>query len=209
MDEQDKKEKWARLLKYCKLPDGSENQTFDTFQDKNNKSLKEAKEISMKMADGESEYKWLTLVGRTDTGKSHLAKAITKGWLNRGIPARYGFVPSLLIELKNGFDSGNQFTFGQVMESLQNTPLLVLDDLGTEKMTEWAMETIQTIINHRYENQLHLVITTNRPLDNLLGNKTTESVLASQRIASRLQRETWCKVIVLDAQQHNAGRKVE
>jgi len=204
--EQDKKDRWTKMLRYCQLPSGSESQTFETFSDRNNASLKEAKESAIELANNSNQFRWLTLVGKTDCGKSHLAKAITRQWLNRGVPARYGFVPDLLLDLKNGFDKQGQYSFEMTMDSLKNIPLLVLDDLGTEKLTDWAMETIQTIINHRYENQLHLVVTSNRPLDSLLGNKTPEALLASQRIASRLQRELWCKVIVIDASQYNAGR---
>src|SRR3990172_4800757 len=76
--EQDKAEKWAKLLRYCQLPAGSERQTLDTFIAKGNKSLQEAKQAASDISEGKGDIKWLTLIGKTDTGKSHLAKAIAR-----------------------------------------------------------------------------------------------------------------------------------
>ena len=205
--EKDTQERQSKLLKYCQLPTGSDNQTIESFKDRNNPTLREAKIIAADFAIGNTGIKWLTLIGKTDLGKSHLAKGIAREWLKRGIPAKYGFVPDLLLDLKSGFEQKGEESFESRMEAFKNIPLLVLDDLGTEKMTDWALETIQTIINHRYENQLNLVVTSNRPIDSILGNRTQESALASQRIASRLQREAWCKVLILDAPRYDGGRK--
>ena len=61
------------------------------------------------------------------------------------------------------------------METIREIPLLILDDLGAHNSTPWAQEKLFQILNHRYNNRLATVITTNQPLDDL-----------DPRIASRL-----------------------
>ena len=81
-----------------------------------------------------------------------------------------------------------------------------LDDLGTENVTMWGCEQLQMILNYRYENELNTVITTNRPLDDLFyasaykGDNWRHD--AGMRIASRLQRESWTAVVVVEGQPH-------
>jgi len=72
---------------------------------------------------------------------------------------------------------------------LGNVPLLVLDDLGTEKKSPFACEQLQKIVDHRARSSLPLVVTTNKPLNQLPNDD-------EGRIASRLQREAWCKVAI-------------
>lgn len=67
-----------------------------------------------------------------------------------------------------------------------DAPLLILDDLGTEKLTDWAAEKLDTLIDHRYIKGLPLVVTTNVPAAQL-----------SPRIASRLQDRRLGKVVTL------------
>jgi hypothetical protein len=64
--------------------------------------------------------------------------------------------------------------------------LLILDDLGTEKLTDWAAEKLDTLIDHRYIKGLPLVVTTNVPAAQL-----------SPRIASRLQDRRLGRVVTL------------
>ncbi|MEK7281050.1 MAG: ATP-binding protein [Chloroflexota bacterium] len=65
-------------------------------------------------------------------------------------------------------------------------PLLLLDDLGVEKMTEWRLEKLDTIVNYRYENKLPLVVSTNLPFSQM-----------SRRIADRLLDKRIGKFVVL------------
>ena len=201
-------ERNERYLKYCQLPVGSEEKTFENFDAGNNVSLREAKKVALQMAEGQGNIKWLSLIGEVDRGKTHLEIAICRRWLERRKPARYAFVPLLLIELRDGFDLEGELSYRQRLNFLLNVPLLVLDDLGVERPTPWGIEQLQTIIHYRGLNGLPLVVTTNRPLNDLIaGSDRDENInMASQRIASRLQREAWCKVIVIKAQEYRIQR---
>lgn len=192
--------KYQRMLKVCALPDGKSICTFENF-DAYNDSLKRALMKTKKFASGKDDTKWLTMHSKVDTGKSHLAVAICKMWIDRGVPARYIFVPDLLDQLRNSFVKTSETeSYSNLMQFFLEVPLLVLDDLGTQKTSDWAKEKIIQIINHRYEYQLHLVVTMNCTLDEIPGD--TEG-----RIASRLQREDWSKVLWLDAPEYSQYKR--
>ncbi len=194
------------LMKYCQLPTGAENMTFEKYKTYGDKTLKYALETAKKLAGGDNDVKWLTLLGATDLGKTHLAVAVCKTWLERCLPAKYVLVPQMLTELKDGFKLKGEDSYRESLARIQNIDLLVLDDLGTEKVTEWAIEQLQMIIDYRYVNRLALIVTSNRPLSKLFYSTFKEDSdwidIAGERISSRLQRESWCKVIALDGMEH-------
>ncbi len=178
-------------MRYCNLPAGTERATLDNFK-ADTPSLKTALGYARQIAEGKNGIKWLSLIGPVGRGKSHLAIAVAHRWLERGQAARYAFVPKMLTELRHGYERTDEFAFETQLAMLCTIPLLLLDDLGVERPTEWAVEQLQTIINERYIAQLPLIVTTNRPLDDLRGDE-------EHRIGSRLRRENWCRVVVIDA----------
>ncbi len=179
----------------CRLPVDTEHMTFETFETKGNSSLIEALNFARALAEGTEGIRWLTLIGKVDRGKTHLAVAICRRCLERGVAARYTFVPLLLKELRDGFELEGENSYRLMMNFICNVGLLVLDDLGVEKDSPWAQEQIQTIVHYRGINGLPLVVTSNKPLEEMPINP-------KHRIASRLQRESWCRVVALDVGEH-------
>ena len=163
------------MVKWCELPVKTEHWTFDNF--KISAKLKEAYEEARVMAAGEYLQPFLTLMGPSDNGKTHLLVAICRSWLEQGKLARYAFVPLLLDELRAGFAQGNDGTYEERWKKFLNVPLLALDDLGTENPTPWAQEHLDTLIDYRMVNGLFTVVTTNLTFDEL-----------QSRIGSRLMR---------------------
>ena len=104
---------------------------------------------------------WLFFYGQKGTGKTHLAAAIGNARLQRGQPAIFMVVPDLLDHLRATFSPNSDATYDELFENLRNTPLLILDDLGTQTATPWAREKLYQLINHRYNRRLPTVITMN------------------------------------------------
>ena len=194
-----KKEQQELYLRLCKLPFDTERMTFKSFLTKGNASLVEARDYAKVLAEGNEELRWLTLISKVDRGKTHLAVAICRRWLGRGMAARYTFVPLLLKELKDGFELEGEQSYRLKLDYFCNVGLLVLDDLGVEKASEWAQEQIQTIVHYRGINGLPLVVTSNKPLNDM-------PIDPEHRIASRLQRESWCRVVAIDVGEHRFWR---
>jgi len=182
------KERYASMLKSCQLPVATEDWTFDNFDASG--PLREAYDAALELAEERSDLKWLTLVGPVDVGKSHLAVAICRRWLARGKPARYVLTPLMLDELRASYNHEGEYD--HLMSFLKEVPLLVLDDIGTQKPTEWAMEKLMMVIDHRYVNGMHMVVTTNRSPGDLPGDE-------EHRISSRLLRAPFGRVVVIDA----------
>jgi DNA replication protein DnaC len=68
----------------------------------------------------------------------------------------------LLDHLRSTFGPSSDIAYDKRFEMVRDVGLLVLDDLGTENTTPWAREKLYQIINHRYNNRLPTVITSNR-----------------------------------------------
>jgi DNA replication protein DnaC len=99
--------------------------------------------------------------GPSGTGKTHLAVAIlTELAANRSVRGRFWHFGSLLEEITRSYDKASRTSESSRLSSALEADLLVLDDLGSRKMTDWASDTLFTIVNGRYMARRPTVITT-------------------------------------------------
>jgi DNA replication protein DnaC len=132
----------------------------------------------------------LMIAGPVGTGKTHLASAITRCAIEKGVETRFTQVPALLSQIRLAIGQNDEVA-KSIVERCGDVPLLVLDDLGSERVTDWVREQIFLIINSRYEEMLPTVVTTNDTLEELEKH-------VGQRIISRLM-ET-CQGLILDGE---------
>jgi DNA replication protein DnaC len=96
-------------------------------------------------------------------------------------------VSTLIEKIKASFDTKEGLTEHQILEHYSTVHLLILDDFGTLKCTDWVYQTLYLIINNRYEQMKKTIITSNLNLEQLA------SQLGDDRITSRIER--MCKII--------------
>ncbi len=149
-----------------------ERMTFDTFHPEGvgltperRKTIRAAYDAAQRFA--QRPQGWLLLSGGYGVGKTHLAAAIGNEVIRRGGQALFILAPDLLDHLRSSFNPSSPETYDELFDRLKNTPLLILDDLGSESATAWAQEKLFQLLNHRYLRRLPTVITTNRPLSAL------------------------------------------
>lgn len=103
----------------------------------------------------------LLIIGRIGTGKTHLAVGIIKELICRGIPSLFYDYRELLKEIQNSYNATVQTTELDVLRPVFETDVLVLDELGAVKPTEWVWDTVSLILNARYNDKRTTIITTN------------------------------------------------
>ncbi len=110
---------------------------------------------------------WLILKGGYGCGKTHLAAAIANYRLTEGLPVLFVNTPDLLDHLRATFNPESTVSYDERFDQVRNSPLLILDDLGTQSNSEWAQEKLYQILNFRYNAKLPTVITTNLDLESI------------------------------------------
>ncbi len=123
----------------------------------------------------------LYFCGGVGTGKTHLAVAVMNELIRkRRVPSLFVTVPELLDNLRETYNKPGR-NLDEWMDAVQNADLLVLDDLGSERVTEWVRERLFVIVNHRYREALPTVFTSNigpKDLAAQLGDRTASRMIA-------------------------------
>lgn len=132
---------------------------------------------------------WLVLLGPNGCGKTHLAAAIVNARLEQGEPAIFCVVPDLLDHLRQTFSPASEVGFDEQFEAVRTTPLLVLDDLGSQASTPWAMEKLFQLLNHRFAAQIPTVVTLSQPLEEV--DERLRARLADPQLSLVVQVEEW------------------
>jgi DNA replication protein DnaC len=110
---------------------------------------------------------WLVFMGPYGCGKTHLAAAIGNYRASQGFPVDYWVVPDLLDHLRATFNPSSNITYDREFEEIKTSPLLILDDLGTQTPSAWVKEKLYQLFNYRYVANLPTVITTSDRLDEI------------------------------------------
>jgi DNA replication protein DnaC len=105
----------------------------------------------------------LLLIGESGCGKTHLAVAALRRIIQKGHEAIFCDYQTLLDRIRTGYDSASGASDKQAYRMALDTDVLLLDDLGAHRVTDWVQDTVTSIITHRCNNRKPLIATTNLP----------------------------------------------
>lgn len=103
----------------------------------------------------------LLFMGTVGVGKTHLSVAILRGLMEKGVPCLFFEFSTLLKEIQNSYNPVSQTSELEVLAPVYETEVLVLDELGAVKPTDWVRDTMMQIISNRYNDKKLTIFTTN------------------------------------------------
>lgn len=136
----------------------------------------------------------LLYLGRCGVGKTHLAVAALKELIKKGINGLFYDFRDLLKEIQDSYNPNTHTSELKILAPVFEAEVLVLDELGASKPTEWVQETMTHIINKRY-NEKKVTIFTSNYLDIPLGTSYDETL--TDRVGVRLR-----------SRLHEMGRRI-
>jgi DNA replication protein DnaC len=181
---------YGSIISRSRIPKRYFDKKIDDFE--GNKELVE--KCIKSITDNESVF----VSGKCGTGKTHLAIGLLKEWVrkytigfitekNMTDAQMFGwntvepiFLPSvdLFFELKSTFNSKSEDEM-DIIKKYERTPLLVIDDVGSEKVSDWSRQMFYLLVDRRYRNMNPTIITSNLSLQQI-------AELIDERISSRI-----------------------
>lgn len=184
----------ARLLRRAHIPKRYEHCTLENFDllPTAGPSLRAAYIRAQGFVDGypvTTEGKGLLLTGNIGVGKTHLAVGILSALIReKSVPGLFCDYRELLKQIQHSYNAQSNTTELDILRPVFDAEVLVLDELGAAKPTEWVWDTVALILNTRYNDKRTTIITTNYS-DLPPGGASREETLGDrigERMRSRL-----------------------
>jgi DNA replication protein DnaC len=173
-------------------------------------------DFSQGFKDQASSGSGIFLWGTPGTGKTHFMAAMMREAVLNAEPIKifgdhaqfdepflatyplYISVPELLLKLRRTFNNSSETDESEIIRAYSEVKVLYLDDLGVEKVSDWALQTIYLIIDRRYSEMLRTIVSSNLSLDQL-------AVRLDDRIASRIAG--MCEVVHMKGKDRRLSNK--
>lgn len=183
-----------RRLGAALIPPRFQGKTFDDYRattPSQRKNLDTCRDYAAQFPANLEEGRSLLLLGKVGTGKTHLANAVA-GYVivQHGCSAVYRTVTGIMQYVKGSFGNGAGYTETDAHEALISPDLLIIDEVGATKPTEFEQATIFNIINGRYEQCRPTIV-----ISNLMPEELPAAI--GERCVDRL-REGGGKALVFD-----------
>jgi DNA replication protein DnaC len=143
--------------------------------------VREVRRFVDDIEQGLSKGKGLWFMGDVGTGKTTLAMLVSKAALDHGYSVAIYSVPLLLAQIRDTYDSDpGERSYMEFFRRLVAVDLLHLEDVGTEKRSDWVLEQLYSLVNERYEQERSILVTTNLGLEELeqqIGPRTVSRLV--------------------------------
>ena len=163
------KDRGERLLAAAHIPPRYQHCELANFQydpdDKDQESIRDARFLAGRFVEEyPTDKTGLLFVGSVGVGKTHLAVGIIKDLIReKGIHCLFCDYRELLKSIQNSYNPQVQATEMEILRPVFDAEVLVLDELGAVRSTEWVFDTVNYVLNSRYNDNKTTIITTNFP----------------------------------------------
>lgn len=142
----------------------------------------------------------LLFMGPVGIGKTHLAVAILRGLVEKGFGGLFYEFGSLLKTIQDSYNPISQTSEMKVLAPVYQAEILILDELGASKPTDWVRDTMMQIINTRYNDKRMTIFTTNY----LDARRNEKEETLEDRIGVRLRSRLFemCRTVSMDGDDY-------
>jgi DNA replication protein DnaC len=196
------------MLAASRIPKRYENCSFDNYNPQGSHTTEAWRSQAYALRDSKhivDEFPnldvGLLFLGPCGVGKTHLAAAIIRALiLNKGVSCLFYDFRDLLKEIQDSYNPVSQTTELKVLEPVYDAEVLVLDELGASKPTDWVRDTMTQIINTRYNDRKMTIITSNYLDEPQSPNEETLTDRVGVRLRSRLHE--MCKTLLIKGEDY-------
>jgi DNA replication protein DnaC len=177
----------GRLAREGLIPPRYENCDLDNFNDHNDSLSKAVGRCRRFVKEFPAVDRGLLFLGPAGLGKTHLAIACMRlGAHAKGFRGVFHDTRALLRRIRQTYDPVTRRTESErdLVNEIMRADLLILDDLGAERATEWVEEMMHLIVNTRYNDRRPTIFTTNYPIEAPPDAKYVETLI--ERIGFRM-----------------------
>jgi DNA replication protein DnaC len=156
------------LERHAKIPENYSNASFDNFHlpKDNPTAMRGLSDVMLAVMSyqrkfPDNEKPGILLAGAPGTGKTHLAVAALRLLIARGHEGIFFDYQNLLERIRAGYSEALGTSSREAYRIALETEILLLDDLGAHRVTDWVEDTVTAIVTHRYNHRKPLIATTN------------------------------------------------
>jgi DNA replication protein DnaC len=143
----------------------------------------------------------LLFIGSCGVGKTHLAVAALKEIIKKGVVGLFYDFRDLLKEIQDSYNPNTHTSELKILAPIYDADVLVLDELGASKPTEWVQETMTHIINKRYNDKKVTIFTSNY-LDISIGSAYDETLTERVGVRLRSRLHEMCRLIPMEGDDY-------
>jgi DNA replication protein DnaC len=189
-----------RLLEAARIPRRYESCSLSNYRPRqgNASQLRAFHYAHRLVSDYPAANRGLLFAGPVGVGKTHLSVAILRGFLEKGVPCLFYEFGALLKEIQDSYNPSSQVSELKLLAPVYEAEVLILDELGAVKPSDWVRDTMTQVIGCRYNDRKLTILTTNYPDERQQPADETLEERIGVRLRSRLYE--MCRTVAVEGE---------